>query len=222
VVVLAVIASPGNVHYSAIIHAYVNDGMLVNMWQDVTVDEEPEIRYPETRYIEDAETLKALAEPTRIAILTALLRPPWPRVMSVKELAAELDMTQTRLYRHIRQLEEADLIEVAETRVVSGILEQRYQANVRDVRFGPDFLLSHPDESLAAFRVLFDEFARGMLTATEKHGVKPQMFYYDPTISPEAAMELGRRLLAIEDWLKEVPEDPDGIQVSALFGFYPD
>jgi DNA-binding transcriptional ArsR family regulator len=190
--------------------------MVVNVWQDEAVDEKPEIRF-----VEDVETLKALAEPTRLAILTALLRPPWPRVMSVKELAAELDMAPTRLYRHVRLLEEATLIKVAETRMVSGILEQRYQASERDVRLGSDFLRSHPDESLAAIHVFIDRFAQGVLAAGERDR-KPVMFLSDNLVPAEAAAELERRLRAVQEWFAGVPEDPDGVQANVMIGFYVD
>jgi DNA-binding transcriptional ArsR family regulator len=212
-----IIASPENVHDSAIIHAYVNDRMIVNMWQDSSVQDQPEVRF-----IQDVATLRALAEPTRLAILSALLKPPWPRIMSVKELAAELSMTPTRLYRHVRQLEEADLIKVAETRMVSGILEQRYQASARDVRLGADVLRSHPDESLAAFHVITDRFAHVLLAATEEHDYKPMMLIADAIVAPEAAEELVRRLRAIEEWLHEQPEVPDGVPINVMVGFYAD
>lgn len=198
--------------------------MNVNMWQDGAMREEPE-----TRFIEDVATLRALAEPTRLAILSALLKPPWPRVMSVKELAAELGMSPTRLYRHVRQLEGARLVKVAETRMVSGILEQRYQASGQDVRFGAGFLRRHPNESMAAFHVLFDEFARGFLKAKEDaadrddadaQAFKPMMVAADATIAHEAAAELERRLRALNDWFHEQAADPDGVPVSVMFGFY--
>jgi DNA-binding transcriptional ArsR family regulator len=189
--------------------------MVVNMWQDGAVDEQPE-----TRFIEDVATLRALAEPTRLAILTALTAPPWPRVMSVKELAAELSTTPTRLYRHVRQLEEVGLIKVAETRMVSGILEQRYQASERDVRLRPDFVRSNPDESLAALHVIVDRFAYGLLADTDEHGLEPTMFTTDATIAPEAAQELVRRLREVKEWLDGLPADPDGVPVNVLVGFY--
>jgi DNA-binding transcriptional ArsR family regulator len=189
--------------------------MTVNVWQDETVQEQSE-----AVYINDVETLRAMAEPTRLAILTALLKPPWPRVMSVKELAAELDMTPTRLYRHVRQLEEAALIVVAETRMVSGILEQRYRATARDVRLGTDFLQSHPDESLAAVHVIIDQFARGAIAAVDTADYRPVVFTSDPMVAPEVAKELDRRLRALHRWLEEQPEDPDGLQVNVLIGFY--
>jgi DNA-binding transcriptional ArsR family regulator len=184
---------------------------------------------PETQFIEDVATLRALAEPTRLAILSALLKPPWPKIMSVKELAAELGMSPTRLYRHVRQLEEARLVKVAETRLVSGILEHRYQASGQHVRFGTDLLQRHPDESVAAFHVLFDEFVRGFLKAkdgaaghddADAQAFKPMMVAADATVAPEAAAELARRLRALNDWLHEQPADPAGVPVNVMFGFY--
>jgi DNA-binding transcriptional ArsR family regulator len=177
---------------------------------------------PEARIIADVETLRAIAEPTRYAIYSALIRPPWPRVMSVKELAAELDVTPTRLYRHIRQLEEVNLIKVAESRMVSGILEHRYQATDRDVEVSRDFLRSHPDESLAALTVLMQEFARGSIAAMDDADHEGLLFTSDNRISAEAAKELVRRLKEIVDWLHEVPQVPDGVRANVLLGFYVD
>lgn len=200
--------------------------MNMNAWQDGAMREESE-----TLFIEDVATLRALAEPTRLAILSALLKPPWPKIMSVKELATELGVSPTRLYRHVRQLEEVRLVKVAETRIVSGILEQRYQASGHDVRFGADFLQRHPDESIAAFRVLFDEFVRGFLKAkddaagradadADAQTFKPMMVGADATLAPEAAAELARRLRALNDWFHEQPADPDGVPINVMFGFY--
>src|ERR1039457_5760397 len=96
---------------------------------------------PPVRTVDTSDALKAMADPTRLAILAALMksRHDLP-VMSVKELAAELGEPQTKLYRHVRQLEAAGLIKVASTRMVSGILEQRYQACQQDLMLGRGFL----------------------------------------------------------------------------------
>ena len=86
------------------------------------------------REIDSVEGLRALADPVRLAILSALdtrARDGELPVMSVKELAQHLGEPQTKLYRHVKQLEAAGLIEVAATRMVSGILEQRYRARQR-------------------------------------------------------------------------------------------
>ena len=78
------------------------------------------------RTVTDVDTIKALADPTRLAILRALSRDRMPK--SAKELAEDLDQPQTKLYRHLKVLQEAGLIEAAETRVVSGIVETKYRA----------------------------------------------------------------------------------------------
>lgn len=74
--------------------------------------------------------LKALADPLRLSMLHQLTRGRGPDLpsMTVKELAAELGEPQTKLYRHIKHLESAGLIRSVSSRVVSGIVEQRYQA----------------------------------------------------------------------------------------------
>jgi hypothetical protein len=56
--------------------------------------------------------------------------------MTVKELAAELEEPQTKLYRHVKQLEAVGLIQVVASRMVSGITEQRYQACQSDLMLG--------------------------------------------------------------------------------------
>src|SRR5215475_8348684 len=92
------------------------------------------------RSVASVDMLRALADPTRLAILSALMeRQDELPVMSVKELAARLGEPQTKLYRHVRQLEAAGLIRVASTRLVSGIVEQRYQASQRDLMFDSGF-----------------------------------------------------------------------------------
>jgi DNA-binding transcriptional ArsR family regulator len=86
------------------------------------------------------DILKALADPLRLNMLYALTRGahPEPAAMTVKELAAELGEPQTKLYRHIKHLESARLIRAVSSRVVSGIVEQRYQASQPDMIMGDD------------------------------------------------------------------------------------
>ncbi len=112
--------------------AYVNDGMNVNMWQDVFVTE-PTASQPagqDRHPVSNVELLKALADPLRLNMLYALTRGAGQDlpVMSVKELAAALGEPQTKLYRHVKHLEAAGLVKAVSSRVVSGIVEQRYQA----------------------------------------------------------------------------------------------
>jgi DNA-binding transcriptional ArsR family regulator len=184
--------------------------------------------------VDDVDALKAMADPTRLAILAALMksRRNLP-VMSVKELAAELGEPQTKLYRHVRQLEAAGLIRVASTRMVSGILEQRYQASQRDLTLGRGMLREHAEESVAALQVLLDRFRDGFAAAflarqrsaaelpdDEAYRV-PALTMSDLRISPAKAAELTGRLKEIMDELnEEQAEDPGGVPVNLLIGWY--
>jgi hypothetical protein len=51
------------------------------------------------------------------------------RPRTVKDVASAIDLPVTKLYYHVRLLEEHGLIQVAETRVVSGIIEKSYLAS---------------------------------------------------------------------------------------------
>jgi DNA-binding transcriptional ArsR family regulator len=200
------------------------------------VDEQPPASEPiATRVVEDVESLRALADPIRIAILAALMetRHGDLPVMSVKELAAALGEPQTKLYRHVRQLEAAGLIRVAATRMVSGILEHRYQACQRDVTFGHGFLREHLDESEAVMQTLLNSFRDGFFTAFRDERISPAKTpegeaYRVPTllvietrVSPARAAQIKARLKEVHDWLNDgTGEDPDGVLVDVLIGYF--
>jgi DNA-binding transcriptional ArsR family regulator len=109
--------------------------------------------------------LKALADPLRLAILDALVGGATRelRVLSVKELAAELGEPKTKLYRHIKLLEAAGLIRVAATRLVSGIVEHRYQARQVDLFIGPMREAGGADEANILVDFTLDRYRRRYL-----------------------------------------------------------
>jgi DNA-binding transcriptional ArsR family regulator len=199
------------------------------MWQDGSVDEssgnervveQATVAQPHTvRLVDDVDTLKAMADPTRMAILSALIQPGDP-VMSVKELAAKLGEPQTKLYRHVRQLQAAGLIRVAATRMVSGILEQQYQTCQHSLKLGPGMVHDHPAEADAAFQLVADRFRDGFSAASQESRYKPVVFVVESWLSPAKADELQDKLKHVKDWLDKTPEDPDGVAVRLLLGFY--
>ncbi|WP_218082655.1 winged helix-turn-helix domain-containing protein [Anthocerotibacter panamensis] len=83
----------------------------------------PPLPLPEST-ITSLEALKVISDPFRQQLLSKLGGIP----RTVKELAAEVGLSYTRLYYHINLLEEHHLIRVTHTRLVSGILEKHYQA----------------------------------------------------------------------------------------------
>jgi DNA-binding transcriptional ArsR family regulator len=209
--------------------------MNVSVWQDVGMEQPTAGAEPlAVRTVDDVDVLKAMADPTRMAILAALMRTRRDLpVRSVKELAAELGEPQTKLYRHVRQLEAAGLIRVASTRMVSGILEQRYQASQRDLVLGRGILREHAEETTGAMQVILDRFRDGFLAAflarqrslddvaAAEDYRAPVLFMSDLKISPVKAAELRGRLKEIMDELNDgETEDPDGVPVNLLIGCY--
>jgi len=206
------------------------------VWQDGGVTEShPEEPEPlVVRTISDVDSLRALADPTRMALLTVLMpgRHTELPVMSVKELAATLGEPQTKLYRHIKQLEAAGLIRVAATRMVSGILEQRYQARQRDLAFGSGFLREHADESEAVLQAFLDNFRDGLLAVLRDKRLAPDavprvpeylrstLFSYEARVTPERAAEIKSRLQEVMSSINDGPETPGGVPVSVLIGYY--
>lgn len=76
------------------------------------------------RVIDDPAGFKALANPIRLRILEELSG----EGRTVKQLAKILGTQPTKLYYHVKLLEKHDFIRVTSTRMVSGIIERRYQA----------------------------------------------------------------------------------------------
>jgi DNA-binding transcriptional ArsR family regulator len=150
----------------------VNDGAGVSIWQDGPMDTaatRPEDAPPGIRLVDDAATFKAMADPLRLAILRRMMAagPDGLRPWTAKELAADLAEPQTKLYRHIKHLEEGGLIRVAETRLVSGIVEQRYVAAQSSLEIRREFLAESAtqDDTAQVFAAGIDEFRRELLAA---------------------------------------------------------
>jgi DNA-binding transcriptional ArsR family regulator len=77
--------------------------------------------------ITSLETLKVFSDPLRQQIIETLLDGP----RTVKQIAAELNIPPNKLYYHVNLLEAHSLIQVTDTRIVSGIIEKQYRASAR-------------------------------------------------------------------------------------------
>ncbi|MGA9532297.1 MAG: helix-turn-helix domain-containing protein [Anaerolineales bacterium] len=85
--------------------------------------------------IEDPETLKILGDPLRIQLLEQIFHlNEAGQLATAKQLADKLDVAQTKLYYHLNLLEEHGLVVIAETALVSGIMEKRYRVRARRLR----------------------------------------------------------------------------------------
>jgi len=207
------------------IHVFMNDDSFVSGWQDGSMTDVDE--QPGTREVDSVEVLRALADPVRLAILAALnTRDADGKlpVMAVKELASQLAEPPTKLYRHVKQLEAADLIEVAATRLVSGIQEQRYRSRQHDLRLSPALYRRHTDESEAAIRSAFDVFLASFFDQAAKASFdadapdRPILLVAEEQVSPAAAERIRARLT---DLTKEIADsEPGDVPVSVALGFF--
>lgn len=142
--------------------------------------------------IADLETVRIVADPTRMRILELLVIEPQP----VKSLAAALKLPQTKLYYHINLLEERGLIRVTGTRVVSGIIEKRYAAAARSYRIDDELLRLAPpdgDDSVGLMLgTLFDSVKQDV-----RQGLAAGMFELRDDAPAERKVILGRSPLRL-------------------------
>jgi DNA-binding transcriptional ArsR family regulator len=259
-----------SIHVNMNDDSYMSDDATVNTWQDRTMNDYQAAAAPVaasvaappstpatsapapaagssrpgTRVISSLEELKALSDPVRLAILDKLMM-PLPEsadlpVMSVKELAEALQEPQTKLYRHVRQLESVGLIKVASSRMVSGILEQRYQAAQQDLNLAPGFVGESIDEAEGITRAVFDHFRQGFFVAYRaRHtppagpeqgtsqgpddgpGSKARMAHAIARLSPARAAEVRAKLQEVLACFDQPDnDDPDAEELSVLIGYY--
>jgi DNA-binding transcriptional ArsR family regulator len=191
------------------------------------------------RTISEVDELRALADPTRLALLSALMdqRDGELPIMSAKELAARLGEPQTKLYRHIKQLEAVGLVRVAATRMVSGILEQRYQAGQRDFGIASGLLRRHAPESEAVLHAMISNFRDGVLAAMRDESRAPdadaadqepdyrrtKLFAFESRVTPEQAEQIRARIGDVVDQVSAFNSDvapPGSVPVSIFIGYY--
>jgi DNA-binding transcriptional ArsR family regulator len=187
---------------------------------------EPTAPEPE-RIVSDPETLRAIADPTRLAILEAMVTradEPW----SVKELAAALKVPQTRLYHHIDLLVERDLIRPAGQRLVSGIVETRYRVAALSLRLDPKLLASEDEaDTTAALVGNVLDAARNEILTVLRHVAPDDAAADRPLVSrglarlsPERAGELRARLAALIEEFDD-GDKADAVPYGFLVAFYP-
>lgn len=192
-----------------------------------------------TFVIGSSETLKVISDPFRRRILDLVREEP----RTAKEMASALEVSQTRLYYHIKLLEARGLIRVAETRVVSGIIERRYRAtayrlSIDKALIGPT---SEGSDALDAYvSVVLDgvrnEINRSVdaglidLERTKEDQLEPRRLVLGRKwlrLTPSQLADFNRRYAELIDAFDRDgtdgndPDDPDRIAYEWLIAFYP-
>jgi len=180
--------------------------------------------------ITDVEQLKVIGDPLRLRLIETMAEDP-ARGWTAKELAEQLGTKQTKLYHHLGLLEQHGFIRVGETRMVSGILEKRYQATAHGFQVDRALLTGAGAESAVgvAIDAIFDKARAEILV-----GLRSGSINFDPEDPKRKRMGLWasharlspasvKRVMRLIERLAQVDtdQDPDGAEYGLLVGFYP-
>lgn len=147
--------------------------------------------------IRDADTLRIVSDPLRLRMLEVMRERP----QTATELATALRVSRTKLYYHLNLLAEHGLITVADTRLVSGIVEKQYR--VTAYRMTVDKALIGPtpvgNDALDTYvSVVLDE-VRTEINRSVDAGLIDLERTQDDNILP-------RRLVLGRKWLRLTPD----------------
>lgn len=175
--------------------------------------------------IDDAETFELLTDPTRAELLEWLFEPA-----SVSELAEAMDVPRTRLYHHVRLLEETGVIRVVQTRQRGAIPEKIYQLTAKEYLPSKKLLAEYPRRHAAAAMVdpilsttradIIRAVADGRFDFRERedHLKNGMLGRYLVVLSPQRRHQLLTELKAVLDRYQD--DDPDGELVATVFLIY--
>lgn len=183
----------------------------------------------EVFWIEDEETFELLTDQTRIQIIEMLGEP-----RSVTALAEAMDVPRTRLYHHIKLLDEAGLIEVVETRKAGALTEKIYLVAASSYRPSDEFLAgarpSQQRDALlgAVFGATQADFAKA-LEQGGMEGLEEQSDHKHMTLgrmvfelTPDRLTDLVVELEGMLDrYAGMCVDDPEAIPVAAVTLVYP-
>ncbi|HKP54684.1 MAG TPA: helix-turn-helix domain-containing protein [Chloroflexia bacterium] len=185
--------------------------------------------------IDNLETLKAMADPQRLRIMEEMFEGP----RTVKQIAAALDTTPTKLYYHIKVMEEHGLIRVVSTRVVSGIIEKLYHIRAYSFPINKSLMSMSESSGEEGFPTIIsgvlghtgDEIARGMksglidLKKVSKEHRTFMMLHTLSKLSPQKAHDFITRFEALmtefNDCSDSEANEPDARVYGLTVACYP-
>lgn len=157
----------------------------------------------ETHKISDLRQIRLLADPLKLKLLQAFAESP----KTTKQVAAELDESVTKLYRHVDALHDSGLLLVVEEKQKRGTIERTFRAVAQ--RFEADHSLfsgeaaEHWAEAVReTLRVSETEILKVSANASGD-GRQPTFMRIRGKASPARIAELQEML---NDWIESVTE----------------
>ncbi|MGX6602237.1 ArsR/SmtB family transcription factor [Micromonosporaceae bacterium Da 78-11] len=195
------------------------------------------------RMVQDAETLKALADPARLSIVEVMMG-DYARTWTAKQLAAEIGVPPKKIYYHLGLLEQRGLLTVRTTQVVNGIIEKHYGAAQESITFQrgsqalPDGLVSGtpgsvagtPEEMGRVVSAIFDRVhddlvtglrsGRAVMDRQAPDNKRAVISYTTAGMRPEQAGEFRDALLAVVERFR-VANTPEAPSFDLLITIHP-
>jgi DNA-binding HxlR family transcriptional regulator len=185
---------------------------------------------PVDMVLTDVEQLKVIGDAFRLQVIEAMAEDP-RRTWTAKELAAHLGVKQTKLYHHLELLERHGFIRVASTRVVSGIVERRFQATAHGFRVDHTLVTGSGSQAAvstavdAIFRKARQEILESMASGaipgdlSDPNRKRMGLWATHARLSPASV----RRVMRLVEKLAVVDsdQDPDGDEYGLVVGVYP-
>jgi DNA-binding transcriptional ArsR family regulator len=173
--------------------------------------------------LDDVKLIGELTHPLRSRILHRLRQP-----RSVAELATDLEVPVTRLYHHIKHLEESGFIGVVATRRAAIVTERRYRNLARDFTLDSSVLAATDPDTLAqsigsVFDVARTEFQREVRSQTlipnDLQG-RAAINFSEFTLSDEHLVEFVAAMRGLLEKYSEF-DTPDGTRFRLLVAGFP-
>ena len=105
--------------------------------------------------IETVDALKVLADERRLKLIELFGVPK-----TVKDVAQIMKIPPNRLYYHVKQLEDLEMLVVVETREVSGITEKTYQTAAKSFNISPALAQTNAAEAHETGAAIVDTVLR--------------------------------------------------------------
>lgn len=155
--------------------------------------------------LETPEQMRALAHPLRQRVLNLLTNAPYTN----KQLATLLQVTPPRLHFHVRELQEAGLIEIVSEQPKGGVVEKYYRAVARTVRLQPEMMERIDKQELieTTLEALRQEYIRAN-TFFEGHIPQLQFRHELLRLSQERMERIQGLMQALQDEIDGALGDP--------------
>lgn len=180
--------------------------------------------------ISDLDSLKVITDPLRLRLLE-IISSDLERTWTAKEMARAIGTSQTKLYHHLSLMEQHGFVRVAETRLVSGILERRYAATAQGFRVdrsllalggGADSMAGAVDAVLDKTRAeILAGIRSGLIARAAEADQGRRMAFWDTHARLRPASV--RRVVRLIKQLAEIDDtdEPGGAHYGLLVAFYP-